>query len=68
VNEADFYREQEEGAFYTWTKKQIIDVLGETDGQTFCTHFHCKVRALFVACMGASWFIAMPLDASLLPF
>ncbi len=31
--------EGEEGKFYLWTKDEILDVLGETDGELFCRFY-----------------------------
>src|SRR5437763_13455651 len=32
-------REKSEGAFYIWSFKEIVDVLGEQDAATFCRRF-----------------------------
>jgi len=32
-------KEKKEGAFYVWEKKEILDILGPTDGERFCTAY-----------------------------
>jgi uncharacterized protein YyaL (SSP411 family) len=39
VNDASKPQEKEEGAFYTWTKEEVIKILGQKDGEIFCFHF-----------------------------
>lgn len=31
--------EGEEGKYYVWTKREIVDALGETDAAIFCSHY-----------------------------
>ncbi len=31
--------EGEEGKFYTWTPKEIVEILGEKDGNFFCQYY-----------------------------
>ncbi|MFN8671033.1 MAG: thioredoxin domain-containing protein [Candidatus Sericytochromatia bacterium] len=39
--------EGEEGKFYTWTKKEIIDILGEKEANTFCQIFDISEHGNF---------------------
>jgi uncharacterized protein YyaL (SSP411 family) len=39
--------EGEEGRFYVWTPKQVMEVLGEEDGQVFCSFFNVTVQGNF---------------------
>lgn len=51
--EGGFYSAQDadsdghEGRFYTWTPKEIIEVLGETQGELFCEFYDVKEKGNF---------------------
>ena len=39
--------EGEEGKFYVWTKQEVIDLLGEEDGQLFCDYYDVTEQGNF---------------------
>ena len=39
--------EGEEGKFYLWTRDEIMEILGEADGQLFCNYYNITVQGNF---------------------